>query len=166
MEKNIQCPFCKEEIKANASICKHCGKKIEYKLKELEKECLKQEKYEKREKTFWWKFINHLDEHKWVYIILSWALVFSYIASSWEQQIKLPENTWICTQEVKNIIASEYYKSPSTVEFKSCVWKKDENTWITKILWEVDSQNWFGAIVRSSVYCEVWTSTQCKVTQK
>lgn len=166
MEHTIQCPYCAEEIKLDAKVCKHCWKKVEYKIKEIEKERLKQEKYKKKEKFFWWKFLNHLHEHKWVYIILSLGIMFSYIASSWEQQIKLPENKGICTQEVKNIIASEYYKSPSTVEFINCVWKKDEITGVTKIWWKVDSQNWFWAIVRSEFYCEIWENTQCKVTQK
>lgn len=54
-----------KDVKADASIWKHCEKKIEYKLKEIEKERLKQEKYEKREKIFWWKLINYLEELVW-----------------------------------------------------------------------------------------------------
>ena len=117
------------------------------------------------EKITDWKILNHLSTHKWKYISLPFILLFWFLYINAEQNYT-PPTSGQCTGDVKKAIAEDYYKSPSTVVFQSCLWDLDEARGVTKILWEVDSQNNFGAIVRSEVYCEVWDTTQCKITQK
>ncbi len=121
--------------------------------------------FDKRSKTTGWKIINHLSTHKWKYIIALFWLFFVYVSTISEQNYTHPTSGQ-CTEAVKKAIAEDYYKSPSTVSFQSCLWDLDEARGVTKILWVVDSQNGFGATVRSEVYCEVWNTTQCKITQK
>ena len=77
----IQCPYCAEDIKQGAEVCKHCKKKVQFKLKELEKERIKQEKRDERVKKKWWKYINEFLDHKYIYtftaigvIIFFWSL--------------------------------------------------------------------------------------------
>lgn len=74
--------------------------------------------------------------------------------------------SWSCSYDVKEYIKT-YYKSPSTVEFVSCNYQISWNT--MTIVWEADSQNWFGATVRSSFKCvedSIAKTTNCNIIEQ
>jgi hypothetical protein len=101
-------------------------------------------------------------------LVILFACINSYYNPNllWNNTTSNNSNTqitsWRCNYEMKEEIKKNY-KSPSTVEFVECNW--DRSRWTYWEIWgEIDSQNWFGAIVRSSFTCsdEVW----CIITQR
>lgn len=93
-------------------------------------------------------------------------LLISYFWSlfSWENKDVI-SNSWSCSYDVKETIRKQY-KSPSTVNFLSCEYVKDWD--VMTFVWDVDSQNGFWAIVRSSFVCKSWTNIKdtCEIFQK
>ena len=105
MENIINCPYCLEDIKKNAVVCKHCWKKVEFKLKELEKTRIKRARFEGRKDKNGWELINHIDEHRWVYIILIFVIFFTYISYDEDKwKIELPNWMVLCSKQIENTI--------------------------------------------------------------
>lgn len=92
--------------------------------------------------------------------------VLIVVANIWDSIPQTAERTsWSCSYDVKEYIKT-YYKSPSTVEFTSCNYQISWN--IMTIVWEADSQNWFGATVRSSFKCvedSIAKTTNCNIIE-
>lgn len=92
-----------------------------------------------------------------IFMLILIGILIIVSAMSNNTSNNIPITSWSCSGDMKKEVANEY-NSPSTVNFVSCNW--DKSKWI---YWEVDSQNWFGALVRSSFLCN-WDS--CIITQK
>lgn len=131
------CPKCMEEIKDEATICKHCKSKVQKKRKQ-------------------WHEMNTAEKISGIIVLIISALFFMWIFGVFDNSV-IKENrrsdsiSSICAQKE----VSMKLKSPSTAKFSIMNEEilKNENQY--RVLGYVDSENAFGAMIRTSYACDV-----------
>lgn len=145
----IQCPECKKQVSENADNCPNCGYKLTPEVKATIK--AKQIKSKKTNRIFWLSMI--------VIIIVAIVVKNQFV----EEQ---PEIPWekvddsIGAYIMAETFVKKSLKSPSTAVFpKDVLFKKDNVTRLGgqkyRISYYVDSQNSFGAMIRTNFVAEV-----------
>ncbi|MDD2870452.1 MAG: hypothetical protein PHS49_00545 [Candidatus Gracilibacteria bacterium] len=130
----FECQYCKTEIKKGATICPNCKMDL---------------------RGF---FSKHPIFTMFLIFIGLGMIGNSFTGNNQNASNSGNETTsGSCSSDMKIEVSNEY-KSPSTVNFISCYWDKSKG-----IFGEADSQNGFGAIVRTSFLCN---GNSCIITEK
>ncbi len=136
---SVECPYCKENIKPNAIVCKHCGMNLQTGQASSVPKQLPQKKKSSGCLTFF------------IIVIIS-LIIFLF----WPKGEATPEEKQKDIELSAYTVAEEYVKfnlkSPSTAKFPTyshaTISSLGNNSW--RISSVVDSQNGFGAMLRSN----------------
>ncbi len=133
-----KCPYCAEDIQADAIICKHCGK-------ELDKAAVKKKAY----KWTWYKKVIV------GFVVLFVALMVKGCVSNSNTPSAPPDH-----KQMANIISQSYVKSalksPATADFPTFDYGvTDLGGNRFEVSSYVDSENGFGAKLRSQWYTKL-----------
>ena len=132
MSEFKKCPFCAEEIKAEAIVCKHCGTNLKTGSKNVSKK---------------------KSNNRWLWLLL--VVIAMIIYSKYESD--KPKTATTFDMDFDAYVVAEgrvkdKLKSPSTAEFPNSknanIQRGADNIWIVSSY--VDSQNSFGAMLRSN----------------
>lgn len=177
----IKCSECGKEISDKAAACPHCGCPVEISLSKIEKQA-KSAKEEKPKAAFKPNYAMTIEEPKQkqsegsfafgiiiACVVLTFAIVGYAMIRPEPKTRETPEvaktsnpansrpRPGVPYAFAKSFV-KDYLVSPKTAEFAPisearCVLLPDQKTW--KIISFVDSQNNFGAIVRTKWYVKI-----------
>lgn len=145
----INCPECKKEVSDSALSCPHCGFQLIEKKEKTEVNQIKKPKKKNEGCTTW-------------LIIAAILIAFFYIIGSGgdndSSSKPTPSSKFLAYRYAENFV-SEKLKSPSTAEFPGISEKDKHITSLGgdtyKIESWVDSQNSFGATIRTNFSCTI-----------